>query len=115
MSNPTPPPIYSVDSSSLMDWQARNYPTDVFAGLIANIDALIAADRFVAPALVKEEIGAVGTTELIDWTENQIDFYIDETMYHSVKRNSSDDFNGWPFDQRFHLILNLAGCVGVRQ
>ena len=74
MSNPAPPTIYSVDSSSLMDWQARNYPTDVFTGLITNIDALIAAGRFIAPALVKEEIGAVGTTELIDWTENHSGF-----------------------------------------
>jgi beta-glucanase (GH16 family) len=44
----------------------------------------------------------------VDWTENQIDFYIDEKMYHSVKRNTADDFKGWPFDQRFHLILNIA-------
>ncbi len=44
----------------------------------------------------------------IDWTASQIDFSIDEKIYHSVKRNPSDDFNGWPFDQRFHLILNVA-------
>jgi beta-glucanase (GH16 family) len=44
----------------------------------------------------------------VDWSENKIDFYIDERMYHSVKRNTADDFKGWPFDQRFHLILNIA-------
>jgi beta-glucanase (GH16 family) len=44
----------------------------------------------------------------IDWKESQIDFYIDEKVYHSVKRNPADDFNGWPFDQPFHLILNIA-------
>jgi hypothetical protein len=59
-----------------MDWQARYYPTDVFAGLVARIDTLIAAGRFIAPALVKEEIGAVGTTELIDWTENHAGLFI---------------------------------------
>jgi hypothetical protein len=59
-----------------MDWQARYYPTDVFTGLIANINALIAAGRFLAPALVKEEIGAVGTAELIDWTENHSGVFV---------------------------------------
>ena len=76
MSNPAPPPIYSVDSSSLMDWQARNYPTDVFTGLIAKIDELILAGRFIAPALVKEEISTVGTTELIDWTVNHSGIFV---------------------------------------
>ena len=44
----------------------------------------------------------------VNWTESRIDFYIDEKIYHSVKRNPADDFKGWPFDQRFHLILNIA-------
>jgi beta-glucanase (GH16 family) len=44
----------------------------------------------------------------VNWTENQIDFSIDNNIYHSVKRNPQDDFHGWPFDQRFHLILNIA-------
>ena len=33
--------IYSIDSSSLMDWQARYYPTDVFSGLVERIEALV--------------------------------------------------------------------------
>jgi beta-glucanase (GH16 family) len=44
----------------------------------------------------------------IDWKESQIDFSIDDHIYHSVKRNPADDFKGWPFDKRFHLILNIA-------
>ena len=76
MSNPAPSPIYSVDSSSLMDWQARYYPADVFTGLVANIDALIAAGRFLAPALVKEEIAGVGTAGLNDWTESHAGIFI---------------------------------------
>lgn len=76
MSNPTPLPIYSVDSSSLMEWQGRYYPTDVFAGLVAKFDELIAAGRVLAPALVKDEIGAVGTAGLIDWTENHAGIFV---------------------------------------
>ncbi len=44
----------------------------------------------------------------IDWYDDKIDFFVDGTLYHSVKRNPQDDFHGWPFDKRFHLILNLA-------
>jgi beta-glucanase (GH16 family) len=44
----------------------------------------------------------------IDWSETKIDFYIDDNLYHTVTRDPKDDFKGWPFDQRFHLILNLA-------
>lgn len=76
MSNPTSPPIYSVDSSSLMEWQGRYYPTDVFAGLVASVDALIAAERILAPALVKDEIGAVGTAGLIEWTEKHAGIFV---------------------------------------
>ncbi|HOC56521.1 MAG TPA: DUF4411 family protein [Verrucomicrobiota bacterium] len=76
MSNPAPPPIYSVDSSSLMDWQGRYFPTDVFTGLVERIDALVAAGRFIAPALVKEEVGAVGTAGLIEWTEKHAGIFV---------------------------------------
>lgn len=44
----------------------------------------------------------------VDWAQNQIDFLVDNKIYYSVKRNPNDDFTGWPFDQRFHLILNIA-------
>lgn len=44
----------------------------------------------------------------INWTDNKIDFFIDDKLYHTVKRDPKDDFKGWPFDQRFHLIMNIA-------
>lgn len=76
MSNPAPPPTYSVDSSSLMDWQGRYFPTDVFTGLVAKVEELISAGRFIAPALVKEEVGAVGTAGLVDWAENHTGIFV---------------------------------------
>src|SRR4051794_5122042 len=76
MSNPVPPAIYSVDSSSLMDWQGRYFPTDVFTGLVEKVEGLIVAMRFIAPALVKEEVGAVGTAGLIEWTENHAGIFV---------------------------------------
>jgi beta-glucanase (GH16 family) len=44
----------------------------------------------------------------IEWTENTIRFFVDDKLYHTVTRNPKDDFNAWPFDQRFHLIMNIA-------
>lgn len=44
----------------------------------------------------------------IDWTKDKIDFYLDDEMYHSLSHQQGDDFMGWPFDQKFHLIMNIA-------
>lgn len=44
----------------------------------------------------------------IDWTKDKIDFFVDDHLYHTVVRDPQDDFNGWPFDQKFHLIMNIA-------
>ena len=59
-----------------MDWQARYFPPDVFTGLVERVKALIGAKRFIAPALVKEEVGAVGTAGLIDGTENHAGIFV---------------------------------------
>lgn len=42
----------------------------------------------------------------IDWTEDKMDFLIDNEVYFThTKHGGSPE---WPFDKRFHLILNLA-------
>jgi len=43
----------------------------------------------------------------IEWFEDHIDFYIDKTKYFTFK-NENKDWQYWPFDKRFHLILNVA-------
>lgn len=37
-----------------------------------------------------------------------MNFYVDNILYHTVKKDPKDDYRGWPFDQRFYLIINLA-------
>lgn len=76
MTDGAPQFMYSVDSSSFMDWQARYYPADVFAGVMDRVDALIAANRFFAPALVKEELSVVGTGDLSAWTKARADIFV---------------------------------------
>ena len=71
MTDGAPRPPYSVDTNSFMDWQARYYPVDVFASIVGQVDVLIAAKRFFAPALVKEELSAVGTGDLNAWAKSR--------------------------------------------
>jgi hypothetical protein len=61
--------VYAVDTSAFMDWQARYYPVDVFHSLRANIEALVTAGRVLAPTLVRDELGIVGTPDLAAWTK----------------------------------------------
>ncbi|MFM8739109.1 MAG: family 16 glycosylhydrolase [Cytophagales bacterium] len=44
----------------------------------------------------------------VNWEKDKIDFFVDDKLYHTVKRNPEDNFEGWPFDQKFHLIMNIA-------
>lgn len=62
-------PLYAVDTNVLMEWQFRAYPTDIFTSLVGKVDELIAEKRFLAPDLVEEELGAVGTVELTAWAK----------------------------------------------
>lgn len=43
----------------------------------------------------------------IEWFEDHIDFFIDSTKYLTFT-NENKGWQYWPFDKRFHLILNLA-------
>lgn len=48
----------------------------------------------------------------IYWTPDQIAFIVDDFMFHTFRRVEPSTPQEWPFDQRFHIILNLA--VGGR-
>jgi beta-glucanase (GH16 family) len=43
----------------------------------------------------------------IDWNENEIIWYVDGEEYYRFA-NPSQTYKEWPFDKRFHLILNIA-------
>jgi len=46
-------------------------------------------------------------TYAIEWTPKRIDFLLDGKKYYSFK-NTGKGFREWPFDQAFHLLLNIA-------
>lgn len=43
----------------------------------------------------------------IEWDANKIDFFVDGQQYHRFK-NDQTSSAAWPFDQDFHLVMNLA-------
>ena len=43
----------------------------------------------------------------VEWTENEIDFWVDDKQYHTFK-NEPSGTEAWPFNQPFHLIMNIA-------
>ena len=53
----------------------------------------------------------------LDWKSDRLDFLVDGKIYQTVTKVAQDDFRGWPFDQQFYLIMNLAvgGGWGGRQ
>lgn len=44
----------------------------------------------------------------IEWSEDKIDFLVDNVKYFSFANDKKGDPKTWPFDKRFHLLLNVA-------
>lgn len=42
-----------------------------------------------------------------EWYADRIDFYVDDKKYYTFFKEA-DNFREWPFDEYFHLILNIA-------
>lgn len=42
-----------------------------------------------------------------EWTDKKIDFFIDDKLFFSFA-NTGKGFAEWPFDKKFHLLLNIA-------
>lgn len=43
----------------------------------------------------------------LEWHEDRIDFFVDNQKYHTVYNDRSGN-DSWPFNKKFHIILNLA-------
>ena len=56
-------------------------------------------------------------TYSITWTDESIKWYVDEVQFYSFYNDNQGDFATWPFNQDFHLIINLAigGTWGGQQ
>lgn len=45
-------------------------------------------------------------TYSLEWEENEIKIFADSTLYFTF-RNEGTGYAAWPFDRRFHLLINL--------
>jgi beta-glucanase (GH16 family) len=43
----------------------------------------------------------------VEWRADRMDFFVDDVRYNTFS-NLHKTSEEWPFDQRFHVILNLA-------
>ncbi len=43
----------------------------------------------------------------LEWDKNEYRLFVDDNHYYTFK-NEKTGFKEWPFDKRFHLLLNLA-------
>ncbi len=52
----------------------------------------------------------------IEWTPEKIDFILNDTVYNHIK-NEHKTTDEWPFDQDFHLKINIAvgGMLGGKK
>lgn len=53
----------------------------------------------------------------MNWYEERIDFFFDDSLYHSYENDFQQDTDTWPFDKPHYLLINLAfggGWGGAR-
>lgn len=44
----------------------------------------------------------------VEWSNDKIDFFVDDNKYFTFYNDNKGDYTTWPFSKRFHLILNVA-------
>ena len=44
----------------------------------------------------------------IIWNKDKISFFIDDVQYFLFENDQQGNYKTWPFDQRFHLLINIA-------
>ncbi len=58
-------------------------------------------------------------TYTMEWNSEKVDFYLDDEKYFTFNNDKTGNTGTWPFDKRFHLILNIAiggnwgGIMGI--
>merc|ERR1712072_1128514 len=66
---------------------------------------------------IKETCVTEWHTYAVDWSAEGMSFLLDGEVYHSFGCDQRGDCSTWPFNQRFHLLLNIAvgGCWGSQK
>ncbi|MHC1778379.1 MAG: glycoside hydrolase family 16 protein [Lentimicrobium sp.] len=62
----------------------------------------------VGNIILVPDYGTTFHTYGMEWNEDKLDFYLDDKKYFTFNNDKTGNFATWPFDKRFHLILNIA-------
>jgi len=57
--------------------------------------------------ILLEDVDKAFHVYALEWTPERIDAFVDDVLYFSYV-NENDGWRSWPYDQPFHLVLNLA-------
>lgn len=57
--------------------------------------------------LLRKDLSDAFHVYAIEWTADKIQFFVDQELFHEFENNKSGS-DAWPFDQEFHLLLNIA-------
>ena len=52
-------------------------------------------------------IGSSDYVYALEWEEDEYRLYVDDQLYFTFK-NEGTGYEVWPYDKRFHILLNLA-------
>lgn len=47
-------------------------------------------------------------TYALEWDEKTMSWFVDDENYLTLEKASGETYEGWPFDQEHHLIINVA-------
>lgn len=118
MSDGSPKPLYVVDTSALVDWHDRYYPTDVFPTLVNLVDGLIQDGRLMSVEIVHDELTKVASSGLQTWAKRRRSIF-DATRNHLTEALAIE--GSYPalkdpnaqFDEADAYVIALAQIQGA--
>lgn len=103
------------------DWEYGGWPASGEIDIMENVG--YDPDTIVGTAHTKSYNHTIGTQKsgkiyiptsytdfhvyVLEWMADEYRLYVDDTHYYTFN-NEGTGFAKWPFDKRFHLLLNLA-------
>lgn len=83
------------------------YEPDSLYGTVHTLNFNHTKGTQVGKGLKMENLYADYHVYAMEWFEDRIDLFVDDQPYFSFK-NSKKGLEEWPFDQPFHILLNVA-------
>lgn len=103
------------------DWQYGGWPASGEIDIMEHVNSGSQIHGSVHTEAYNHRIGTQKTAQInaadadknfhvysVEWTENEIIVLLDNVEYFTFSNDGKGDYTTWPFDKRFHLIMNVA-------